>query len=77
MRTASTWLAFVVLLLLPVPVFAQASVTGTVRDASGAVTELGNLGRDPDGFTQNNAFAINGAGTAIGSAPRRPASTAT
>jgi hypothetical protein len=30
-------LAFVALLLLPVPLFAQASVTGTVRDASGAV----------------------------------------
>src|SRR2546422_6933239 len=37
MRTATTCLAFVVLLLLPVPLFAQASVTGTVRDASGAV----------------------------------------
>src|SRR5258706_7285050 len=38
MRTAPTCLAFVVLLLLlPVPLFAQASVTGTVRDASGAV----------------------------------------
>src|SRR5713226_2224841 len=37
MRIASTCLAFVVLLLLPVPVFAQASLTGTVRDASGAV----------------------------------------
>src|SRR3979411_2175488 len=37
MRTATTSLAFVGLLLLPVPVFAQASVTGTVRDASGAV----------------------------------------
>src|SRR5204863_9033247 len=35
MRT--TCLAFVVLLLLPVPLFAQAAVTGTVRDASGAV----------------------------------------
>jgi hypothetical protein len=37
MRTATTCLAFVVLLLLPVPLFAQASLTGTVRDASGAV----------------------------------------
>src|SRR3977135_68815 len=37
MRTATTSLAFVGLLLLPVPLFAQASVTGTVRDASGAV----------------------------------------
>src|SRR6266850_4031603 len=37
MRTARTCLAFVVLLLLPVPLFAQASVTGTIRDASGAV----------------------------------------
>src|SRR5438876_8184886 len=37
MRTAMTCLAFAVLLLLPVPLFAQASVTGTVRDASGAV----------------------------------------
>src|SRR5437879_1347191 len=37
MRTATTCLAFAVLLLLPVPLFAQASVTGTVRDASGAV----------------------------------------
>src|SRR5437879_5186829 len=37
MRTATTCLAFVALLLLPVPLFAQASVTGTVRDASGAV----------------------------------------
>src|SRR2546428_5465336 len=37
MHTATTCLAFVVLLLLPVPLFAQASVTGTVRDASGAV----------------------------------------
>ena len=37
MRTATTWLAFVVLLLLPVPLFAQASLTGTVRDASGGV----------------------------------------
>src|SRR5437879_13620917 len=37
MRTAPTCLAFVALLLLPVPLFAQASVTGTVRDASGAV----------------------------------------
>src|SRR5712692_3106153 len=37
MRTATKCLAFVVLLLLPVPLFAQASVTGTVRDASGAV----------------------------------------
>src|SRR5439155_5316807 len=30
-------------------------------DASGAVTELGNLGRDHDGFTENAARAINGA----------------
>ncbi len=38
MRTATKCLAFVVLLLLlPVPLFAQASVTGTVRDVSGAV----------------------------------------
>jgi hypothetical protein len=37
MRTATTYLAFVVLLLLPVPLFAQASLTGTVRDVSGAV----------------------------------------
>src|SRR5439155_9919941 len=37
MRTLTTCLAFVVLLLLPVPLFAQASLTGTVRDASGAV----------------------------------------
>jgi hypothetical protein len=37
MRTATKCLAFVVLLLLPGPLFAQASVTGTVRDASGAV----------------------------------------
>src|SRR6058998_1018524 len=37
MRTATTCLAFVVLLLLPDPLFAQASLTGTVRDASGAV----------------------------------------
>src|SRR5206468_9840352 len=37
MRPATKCLAFVVLLLLPVPLFAQASVTGTVRDASGAV----------------------------------------
>src|SRR5258705_3051171 len=38
MRTAPTCLAFVVLLLLlPVPLFAQASVTGTIRDAAGAV----------------------------------------
>jgi hypothetical protein len=37
MRTPTTCLAFVVLLLLPVPLFAQASVTGTVRDVSGAV----------------------------------------
>src|SRR5436309_3238089 len=37
MRTATTCLAFVVLLLLPAPLLAQASVTGTVRDASGAV----------------------------------------
>ena len=37
MRTATTWLAFVVVLLLPAPLFAQASVTGTVRDASGGV----------------------------------------
>ncbi len=37
MRIATTCLAFVGLLLLPVPLFAQASVTGTVRDASGAV----------------------------------------
>src|SRR5213593_4198088 len=37
MRTATTCLAFVVLLLLPAPLLAQASLTGTVRDASGAV----------------------------------------
>src|SRR6266446_594876 len=37
MRTATTSLAFVGLLLLPATLFAQASVTGTVRDASGAV----------------------------------------
>src|SRR5882762_6765995 len=37
MRTATTCLALVVLLLLPIPLFAQASVTGTVRDASGGV----------------------------------------
>jgi carboxypeptidase family protein len=37
MRTATTCLAFAILLLLPVPLFAQASVTGTVRDPSGAV----------------------------------------
>src|SRR5438874_4135011 len=36
-RTERTCLAFVVLLLLPLPLFAQASVTGTVHDASGAV----------------------------------------
>ena len=37
MRTVTTCLAFVVLLLLPVPLLAQASVTGTLRDPSGAV----------------------------------------
>jgi hypothetical protein len=37
MRAAIACLAFVVLLLLPAPLFAQASVTGTVRDTSGAV----------------------------------------
>src|SRR5258708_31643803 len=37
MRTTKKCLAFVVLLLLPVRLFAQASVTGTVHDASGAV----------------------------------------
>ena len=37
MRTAAKCLAFVVLLLLPAPLFAQASLTGTVRDASGGV----------------------------------------
>jgi hypothetical protein len=37
MRTATTCLAFVALLVLPGPLFAQAAVTGTVRDASGAV----------------------------------------
>src|SRR2546425_5579090 len=37
MRTAAKCLAFVVLLLLPTPALAQASLAGTVRDASGAV----------------------------------------
>src|SRR2546425_928311 len=37
MRTAAKCLAFVVLLLLPAPALAQASLAGTVRDASGAV----------------------------------------
>src|SRR6185436_18076283 len=38
MRTATKCLAVLgVLLLLPVPLFAQASLTGTVRDVSGAV----------------------------------------
>jgi hypothetical protein len=37
MRTALKCLTLVVLLLLPAPVFAQASLTGTVRDVSGGV----------------------------------------
>ena len=37
MRTVTKSLATLVLLILPATVFAQASVTGTVRDASGAV----------------------------------------
>ncbi len=37
MRTVTKCLATFVLLLLPATVFAQASLTGTVRDASGAV----------------------------------------
>src|SRR5205085_6902713 len=37
MRTVTKCLPFLVLLLLPSRVFAQATLTGTVRDASGAV----------------------------------------
>ena len=37
MRTATKCLAVLGVLLLPVPLFAQASLTGTVRDVSGAV----------------------------------------
>src|SRR5881296_4176638 len=37
MRTMLKCLAMLVVLLLPATVFAQASLTGTVRDASGAV----------------------------------------
>jgi|KBSMisStaDraftv2_1062788.scaffolds.fasta_scaffold11074_4 hypothetical protein len=37
MRTVAKCLAIVVLVLLPATVFAQATLTGTVRDASGAV----------------------------------------
>ena len=37
MRTVSKCLAILVVLLLPATVFAQATLTGTVRDASGAV----------------------------------------
>src|SRR4030095_9395878 len=37
MRTALKSLAILVVLLLPATVFAQASLTGTVRDASGAL----------------------------------------
>ena len=37
MRTVTKCLATFVLLLLPAAAFAQASLTGTVRDASGAV----------------------------------------
>src|SRR5258708_2852429 len=37
MRTVSKCLAILVVLLLPATVFAQASLTGTVRDPSGAV----------------------------------------
>lgn len=37
-------------------------------DASGAATELKNLGTDSDGHTANYAIAINDAGTVVGSA---------
>src|SRR5688572_8758805 len=37
MRTAAKCLAVAALLLLPAPLFAQASLTGTVRDDSGAI----------------------------------------
>jgi len=37
MRTVTKYLALLVLLLLPASVFAQATLTGTVKDASGAV----------------------------------------
>ena len=37
MRTATKCLTVLGVLLLPVPLFAQASLTGTVRDVSGAV----------------------------------------
>ena len=37
MRTVGKCLAILVVLLVPATVFAQASLTGTVRDASGAV----------------------------------------
>jgi Carboxypeptidase regulatory-like domain len=37
MRTLAKYLAIVVVVLLPATVFAQATLTGTVRDASGAV----------------------------------------
>src|SRR5262245_61195532 len=37
MKTAATCLAFLVLVLLPAPLLAQATLTGTVRDNSGAV----------------------------------------
>jgi Carboxypeptidase regulatory-like domain len=37
MRTAKKYLLVLVVLLLPATVFAQASLTGTVRDASGAI----------------------------------------
>src|SRR5262249_7616720 len=40
-------------------------------DASGpAVTELGNLGTDSNGVTNSNAFAVNAAGVAVGSAEK-------
>src|SRR5262247_2298782 len=37
MRSATKCLTMLAVLLLPAPLFAQASVTGTVRDSSGAV----------------------------------------
>src|SRR4029077_3922946 len=37
MRTVAKCLAIVVVLLLPATVFAQATLTGTVHDASGAI----------------------------------------
>jgi hypothetical protein len=39
-------------------------------DASGAVTELGNLGTASDGNTDSSAFAINAAGAAVGYAQK-------